>query len=439
MTLESSADPMDRRTVDGVALGLPPLDLSPVGDAPDPVATRAGMALCLSGGGYRATLFHLGAMRRLNELGILSQVDTVSSVSGGSIAAGFLAAGLKEPWPVHGAALRDWEGFEDQVRRLCRKNIRTLPLLKKLLPWNWTRGDCTVRDLIARYRREITPLRLAELSPIPRFVFCSTDMTYGVNWIFSRNEVGSYLAGYVKNLDRFSVAEAIGASSCFPPVFSPLELGCEPHDLAPGEDRDQLLRPARIRGLRLTDGGVYDNLGLEPVWKGHRFLLVSDGGGVFTAEGDAGLFWRISRYTQIQGRQVGALRKRWLVAGFNESNPENPKGDRDRGLAGTYWGIGTPTSAYGTRMPGYSSELVKEVISKIRTDLDAFSDAEAEVLINHGYLLAAAAAERWLMPFGIVPIQAPIVIPFQTRMDEAGVRRWLSKSHRRNLPFGRLH
>ena len=46
------------------------------------------MALCLSGGGYRAMLFHVGALWRLNELGLLPRLDRVSSVSGGSITAG---------------------------------------------------------------------------------------------------------------------------------------------------------------------------------------------------------------------------------------------------------------------------------------------------------------------------------------------------------------
>jgi NTE family protein len=55
---------------------------------PDPPSQRRGIGLCLSGGGFRATLFHLGALRRLNELGLLSHPDflTLSSVSGGSIA-----------------------------------------------------------------------------------------------------------------------------------------------------------------------------------------------------------------------------------------------------------------------------------------------------------------------------------------------------------------
>jgi len=52
---------------------------------PLPPEDRRGLAICLSGGGYRAALFHLGGLRRLNELGILSSIDTISSVSGGSI------------------------------------------------------------------------------------------------------------------------------------------------------------------------------------------------------------------------------------------------------------------------------------------------------------------------------------------------------------------
>ena len=46
------------------------------------------MGVCLSGGGFRATLFHVGALKRLNELGLLKNVDTFSSVSGGSITNG---------------------------------------------------------------------------------------------------------------------------------------------------------------------------------------------------------------------------------------------------------------------------------------------------------------------------------------------------------------
>src|SRR3712207_1443974 len=50
-----------------------------------------GIGLAMSGGGFRAMLFHAGALMRLNELGLLSKIERISSVSGGSIAAGHLA------------------------------------------------------------------------------------------------------------------------------------------------------------------------------------------------------------------------------------------------------------------------------------------------------------------------------------------------------------
>jgi hypothetical protein len=54
-------------------------------DHDDPRQLEEGIALCLSGGGYRAMLFHLGGLWRLNELGHLPKLARVSSVSGGSV------------------------------------------------------------------------------------------------------------------------------------------------------------------------------------------------------------------------------------------------------------------------------------------------------------------------------------------------------------------
>ena len=56
-----------------------------------PRRERTGNALCLSGGGFRATLFHAGALRRMNELGLLARIDTFVSVPGGSIINAVLA------------------------------------------------------------------------------------------------------------------------------------------------------------------------------------------------------------------------------------------------------------------------------------------------------------------------------------------------------------
>jgi NTE family protein len=404
--------------------------------SPPPMERRSGIALALSGGGYRASLFHLGAIRRLNEIGLLPELRTVTGVSGGSITAALMA---KHTTPgADGRAVVNIDALGSDLVDLCRTNIRTGALLTRLLPWNWRDPAAPVKALIRRYDGWLDRRRLTALPEQPDFVFCATDMAYGVNWTFARDRVGSYQAGHVSPVpERFTVARAVAASSCFPPVFSPLPADCSLAELEHGRDGSPL-RPKRIRGLRLSDGGLYDNLGLEPVWKSHRFLLVSDGGGVFRPEGDQGFLWRIGRYSQIIGRQVGALRKRWLIASFQLSNPRdgaeaNSTHRPDAGLAGTYWGIGTEVADYKVRIDGYSEGVVSGAISRIRTDLDSFSEAEAKVLINHGYLLAAAAAERWLRPFGLIRVESEVNVPYPDWMNEEAVLNALRNSHKRHI------
>src|SRR5512143_1143497 len=90
-------------------LGDVVLSTSPTEDkyAPLPKSARHGIGLCLSGGGFRATLFHLGALRRLNELCILSFPDfrTVTSVSAGSIPAAALATAITRVHVHHEAPI----------------------------------------------------------------------------------------------------------------------------------------------------------------------------------------------------------------------------------------------------------------------------------------------------------------------------------------------
>lgn len=396
---------------------------------PKPERQRHGVTLCLSGGGFRASLFHLGALRRLNELGVLSRVDIISSVSGGSIISAHVAARL-DPWPAPGAAAPEWEtNVSAPFRGYASKNVRTPALLRRLLPWNWLRSGTGARALTRSYELNLahrggSPLRLSDLPQRPRFIFCATDMAFGVNWVSTREEVGDYQVGHVPPPRAWTVGRAVAASSCFPPVFNPLPVELAPEQFAGGLARGRADYRECVQGLRLTDGGNYDNLGLEPVWKDAEYVLVSDGGAVFEAEPDRNLVWRLSRYTDILGNQVLALRKRWLISNFIAGE-----------LKGAYWGIGSDAAGYKSGVPGYSKALITGVISKVRTDLDAFSSAEAEVLENHGYMLAEAAVKRHVPSFAALP--SPFVVPHPEWLDEGKVRLALAGSGKRKFPFGR--
>ena len=391
---------------------------------PKPRDQREGIGLCLSGGGYRALLFHLGALRRLNELGFLEKLKTISAVSGGSIIAAHLAISI--PWPLNERLSdADWEQLvADPLRAFVKKNIRTVPILKRLLlPWNWVRERTQVETLEKRYRRNLTSKKLTSLPDKPKFIFSATDMAFGVNWIFEQTRMGDYKVGYISPPpDHWPISRAVAASSCFPPVFDPLPVPKKLLQFAKGGSEQGSDRQAAINDLRLTDGGAYDNLGLEPVWKDHEIVISSDGGETFDPEADKNPLWRLTRYISIVQNQAQSVRKRWLISNFLSGE-----------LDGVYWGIGSATENYGPGTPvGYSKKLAQKVIAEVRTDLDAFSEAEAAVLENHGYLLANAACRQHLPGFFPSPIP-DIKIPHEDWMDEAKVKSALAQSHKVKL------
>ncbi|MFL5758869.1 MAG: patatin-like phospholipase family protein [Thermomicrobiales bacterium] len=375
--------------------------------------------MCLSGGGFRAALFHLGALRRLNELGILSQVEAVSAVSGGSVVAAHLAERVRV-WPARGEAIPDWEAtVAAPFRAFASRNLRTGPLLRRAIPSNWLRSDAAIEAMVSRLQRTLVKLDLTELPDRPRYIFSATDMTFGVNWIFEKTRVGDFQAGYLVPAPGWPVARAVAASSCFPPVFGPMRLRLRPEELRGGRlrgaERDKL-----IAGLRLTDGGAYDNMGLEPVWKTYPKVLVSDGGAVFDYASSSNPIRRLLRYPAIVGKQAAAVRKRWLIASFAKGT-----------LAGAFWSL---ASAPPPDEPGahYSKYLIDELIVPIRTDLDAFSAAEIAVLENHGYLAAERTIRSWAP--GLVTRDAPPIVPHPDWLkDEARIRDALRGSHARTL------
>src|SRR5205085_2327745 len=102
------------------------------------------------------------------------------------------------PWPSPGSVFAEWdEKVEKPFHRFVQRNIRTWPVLKRILfPWNWLWPSTQVKALEGCYKRHLTTLALSDLPLHPNFVFCATDMVYGVSWVFERQRVGSYQAGY---------------------------------------------------------------------------------------------------------------------------------------------------------------------------------------------------------------------------------------------------
>ncbi|MGH8077037.1 MAG: patatin-like phospholipase family protein [Lysobacter sp.] len=382
---------------------------------------RSGRALCLSGGGYRAALFHLGSLLRLHQTGHLADVTLFSSVSGGSILSAWLACcylrtrqSADEPFPEWCRRIDFSAVVVEPFRAVVGKDIRTWPVLLTAA-WNWLHPSTRVEMLQRAYARIYGDTALEDLPDRPVFVFCATDVTFGVNWIFSKRRIGDYLAGYLRTPGRVPLAQAVAASSSFPPVFGPVRFKATAADFRRGMYRGDDGEALRSR-IDLSDGGVYDNLATEPSLRGYDEVLVSDAGAPFPFQTRRWFVKQLLRYTEVVGNQAGALRKRLYFT------------LRNSGVEGAYWNL-----AGGRRKKvaeaGYSQALISEVIGRVRTDLDRFLHDEFSVLVNHGYFACTNALERqdgW---------QSPVAAawPYPELADERRVRRALRWSGRRVL------
>lgn len=406
-----------------------PVDDPTDGTAPAAGRTRHGIALCLSGGGYRAALFHLGAVRRLNELGVLAQVSTVSGVSGGSIVANLLAdPGLqfpKERAAVGGVVGRFDELVAEPLARLTSRNIRTPALLSKALPWHWLARDAAIRALADELADTVpwwsTPLRDNAVAG-PAIITSATEIGYGVDWVFEdptahrpHGRLGDYRLGYAAPPPELRMADIVAASCAFPPFFAPMVLDGTALHLTGGRQgvESDAARAAIVRRIRLTDGGVYDNLGLEPVWKRHATVLVSDGGGVFRARTERTVVGRTLRILGIATNGGQSVRSRWLQAGYAR-----------RVLGGTSW-------ALDTVVEGSYPRATTELVNAVRTDLDTFSTAEQHVLERHGYLVADAQVRAHCPE--LVTRDVALAPPHDDVADPAVAAAALAGSARRTL------
>lgn len=359
-----------------------------------------GVGLCLSGGGYRAMLFHVGVLWRLNEARWLERLDRVSSVSGGSITAGVLAVNWDKLDFQGGVAQAFVDRVVAPVRRLARRTVDVRAGLLSLGP-----GGANYW-LAASYRRHVFGKRtLASLPDTPVFVFNTTNLQSGALCQFTKEAIVDDRVGSVCQ-PQIPLARAVAASSAFPPFLSPARLRVPASAYEPVTDpvRTDLHRAPYTTTPILSDGGVYDNLGLEPCWKSCRTVLISDAGGHMGAPTRVTSFWPLQLYRVLKviDNQVRDLRKRQAVSGYEA-------GMRD----GAYWGIRSDISKYPAQdlLPFPHDRSLR--LAGISTRLARMKAGSQERLINWGYAITDAAIRSHVDP----EIPPPADYPY----PEAGV------------------
>jgi NTE family protein len=339
-------------------------------------------------------LFHVGTLIRLNEMKLLPKIDRVSSVSGGSITAGLL--GLKWnrlEFDSTGFSPHFTRELVEPIRKLARKTVDTVSVIGGIL----TPG--TIADKVTgAYRKNLYGnATLQDLPDRPRFVINATNVQSKSLWRFCKPYMWDWRVGKVSK-PKVGLAVAVAASAAFPPVLSPLELELDPASFEPNTGSGLQMEPYTSEVV-LTDGGVYDNLGLETAWKRYSTLWVSDAGGMYSAEEDPKRDWlsHTKRVMDLIDNQVRSLRKRQLIGSFQAGVRK-----------GAYWGIWTDISDYNLA-DALPCPLTKtQIIASTPTRLKKLDDNIQEKIINWGYAVCDAA----MRSFGKVTDAPPPRFPY---------------------------
>jgi NTE family protein len=369
---------------------LAPVDVA--GSSRSEAAERR-LGVCLSGGGFRASFYGLGALRYLAEADLLRRVDVISSVSGGSIA----AAMVTDRWDDFIANGGSVDAFRETIDRPFREGVTGRNLrnrwigrafVRSLLPFPPGRGVALGRTLSKNlYRHE----SIADLPDGPQVVFTSTDLSSGRAFRIARDFVGNFDYRYTEPAPRsIELGTAVAASAAFPMSLSVIWL---PTPSLPQGDPPTT--------LSLHDGGVYDNLGLEwfQGWdnavrpasarRADFLVVVNASGAAAHKKRIFGAVRALTRDLSIQYQQTLALRIRWLVdnwlqqpgRGVYTGITGDPRTFRYPPEAGEEHGKPIDPAFYAGALP---TALVKPLAS-VRTDLDRFTEEEAQLLSYHGY------------------------------------------------------
>lgn len=398
------------------------------------------LGLALSGGGFRAAFFHIGVLGFLADANLLRHVEVLSTVSGGSIIGALYYLRLKQRiLESRTTASRDdlidvVKDVRTAFRRLVRRNPRVraflnpVASLKSAVTPRYTRSDrlgemldrelyrpaaeqssvVTMNDLLVRKIGKTHPNEAngdpARDVRIPMLFLNATSLNTGRHWVFTptwtgerfdeemsddeRADVNAILEGfYYKDANehryqQFPLGIAVASSACVPGLFPPLPLTGLFNGWTP----------------QLVDGGVHDNQGYALLDEYRcTWRIVSDATGLLPDETSPLPF-----PTSVLPRANALLMDRVRDIALGEAL-------RDRGavrIAHIRSGIPIPKIKTGHSVapgPPEAEHLAQHLLSRIRTDLDAFHDIEADMLTALGYEVCRT---QMSVPFEGLPIEA---------------------------------
>lgn len=414
---------------------------------------RGKVGLALSGGGFRASFFHIGVLARLAEMDALRHVEVLSCVSGGSIVGAHYYLMLRELIQTRSDEEITRADYLSLVERLAadflagvQSNLRMRALaelstsLQLVFRPHYTRtrrlGELYEKHLYARvgdgngkrprWLRDLfifpkcdpkfTNPREANwrrTNKVPILVLNATTLNTGHNWQFTASWMGEPPIGIDREVDgnerlrrvyyedaparykAMRLGHAVAASACVPGLFEPLTLaGLYVDD----EHADA------SRTVRLVDGGAHDNQGVSSLFEQDcTVLLVSDASGQMGTQhapraDNLGVLLRAASISQERVRvsefhELGARRRAAQLRGFMFIHLK-----KDLDVVPVPWlGCTEPLDTDGSDGGRAANPVTNYGIRKdmqrrlaaVRTDLDSFNETEAYALMLDGYRMAS--------------------------------------------------
>lgn len=385
-----------------------------------PQGARAGkLGIALSGGGFRAALFHIGVLARLAECDLLRYISVISTVSGGSIIGAFYYLKVKQL--LEGSRADDLRPSADAYRQLVReleeeflsamqRNLRIMAFADRLDNARMLASDYSSSQRFAnlfdtcffpppdggaRIALRDLPIVVPEGADVvaPTLILNATSLNTGrlfqmTGTFVGEPEVSSVPGGTAAmpllprldmnnpdlsmrqrtRLQQLSLGEAVVASCCIPGLFEPFSLT----SLYSDERGEEVV-------VRLVDGGVFDNQGLVS-------LFEEDCTHFICSDASESLQWQSQPPELIH--QV-ALRANDIMMDHirKETMAELSLRQPHR------YAVFTLGGSDGSKVFGDDSGHFLQALRNIRTDLDAFSDLEAWSLMYHGFMLSGSRLE----------------------------------------------
>lgn len=349
------------------------------------------IAIALSGGGIRAAIFHFGVLTRLSETDLWEHVTHISTVSGGSLCAARLFAHAKLKWP----SVDEFNTCLSETYELVTTyDLQRAYVLNTLIkPWRLLHGRAYLIAKLLEEKWDISGC-LTELPSVPRWHICTTCFESGKNWRFSKKRMGDYVANYVES-PKFPISSAVASSAAVPGLIGPLKIDTAKFKWKRFSGSTLVDTSPIGKALTLWDGGVYDNLGIEALYKigsGPRedidFLLISDASAPLAIKKRTWiekipLPGSPTRLVDIPTDQIRSVRSREIFHTFqNHRNGGYIKIGETVGNIFRNLDISAFDSNY-TKFALTADEV--NAVASFKTTLRRLKPEEFEIMFRHGY------------------------------------------------------